>query len=232
MNPQTSATTVAWLAFVGAAGGGVLWLFGSKFSRSLVTLVAVAIGAAICLNIPRWFDLPIGSWATAVGGALILGIAGYTLHTLWAGLGLALLLGIWGIAGTWIGYGLTGWTAPPRPAEISTVQYAIALWDALPVQMRQVAPMMAGFGVLGGLTLGIVWSRLAVIVLHSLLGATLMVGLGLIAMELGRPTMLRIVPVNTYSQAGTFVGLVLFGVLVQWRLSTTPKKAGGGDDAE
>jgi hypothetical protein len=73
--------------------GVILWLLGACFSRSLITLAAVAIGTWLGLHVPRWFGISAGTWATAVGGALIFGVSGYIfhntvvrfgLHSLWA----------------------------------------------------------------------------------------------------------------------------------------------------
>src|SRR5881394_1577497 len=86
---------VAAISIVGVIAGLVLWLIGARFSRSIVTLIAVSIGALVGLRLPAWFSVPVGAWATAIGGALLLGISGYALHRMWVGAGLAFLLALW-----------------------------------------------------------------------------------------------------------------------------------------
>src|SRR5206468_9593604 len=90
------ATLTAWLgryallaALVGSAAGFVLWLAGSRFSRSLVTLLAVTVGAVLGMHLPGWFDWPIEGMGLAVGGAMVLGLSGFLLHNTWVGLSLS-----------------------------------------------------------------------------------------------------------------------------------------------
>src|SRR5947207_3042432 len=87
----------ALVALAGALIGGVLWLCGSRFSRSLITLLGVAVGASLGLRVPQWTGAPLSNWATAMGGAVILGASGFVFHRLWIGIALAIIL--------------TGWTA-------------------------------------------------------------------------------------------------------------------------
>ena len=65
---------VAAISIGGVLAGLIMWLVGARFSRSIVTLIAVSIGALLGLRMPHWFSVPLGAWATAVGGALLLGI--------------------------------------------------------------------------------------------------------------------------------------------------------------
>src|SRR4051812_2956990 len=68
------------IAVAGAVLGGILWLGGSRFSRTLMTLISVFVGALVGLQVPHWFPLGLEGWATAVLGALVLGISGYSMH--------------------------------------------------------------------------------------------------------------------------------------------------------
>jgi hypothetical protein len=90
-----SGWLVAAMSIAGVLCGLVLWLVGARFSRGIVTLIAVSIGALVGLRLPAWFAVPLGAWATAVGGALLLGITGYALHRMWVRAGLAFLLALW-----------------------------------------------------------------------------------------------------------------------------------------
>src|SRR5215211_6632961 len=93
--PKEINSLALMIAVAGAFLGGILWLGGSRFSRTLVTLISVSTGALIGLQFPKWFALGLEGWATAVLGALLFGISGYALHKVWVGLGLGLVLAGW-----------------------------------------------------------------------------------------------------------------------------------------
>ena len=80
---------------VGVVAGAAFWLAGVRVNRSLLTLVAVALGTGVGLRLPRWFGWPIDSWATGVGGALVLGVSAYVYPRLWTGLAFGGLLAVW-----------------------------------------------------------------------------------------------------------------------------------------
>src|SRR5947209_12518319 len=74
--PKELGTLALVLAVAGAVAGVGLWLVGSRFSRSLVTLLLVSVGGWTGLFFPRWFGWAIDGWAPAVGLAVVLGAAG------------------------------------------------------------------------------------------------------------------------------------------------------------
>src|SRR5580765_7333399 len=57
-------------AFAGSAVGAVLWLAGSRFSRSLVTLLAVSVGAVVGMHLPGWMGWSVDAMGVAFCGAL------------------------------------------------------------------------------------------------------------------------------------------------------------------
>src|SRR5882757_2471420 len=91
---QISSMTLA-IAIAGAALGLILWLSGSRFNRTIITLISVSGGALIGLQMPGWFGWRLDGWATAVLGALALGISGYVLPKVWVGVGLGAVWAIW-----------------------------------------------------------------------------------------------------------------------------------------
>jgi hypothetical protein len=74
------------IALALAGFGLILWLTGAAWSRSLVTLILVAMGTWIGMRLPEWCGWHIDGMATAFGGAIALGAAGYVLHRWWIGL--------------------------------------------------------------------------------------------------------------------------------------------------
>jgi len=211
---------VAAMSICGVLSGLVLWLVGAKFSRGIITLIAVSIGALIGLRMPHWFSVPLGAWATAIGGALLLGITGYSLHRMWVGAGLSLLLALWAGILVWNIYcsGRVG-TFPDRVAGMGIDEYWTQVWNGLPRDFRRIAPFLTGLGIVFGVVVSIFWSRAASVMLYSILGVSMLMIMGMLGLAISRPQLLGILPSQTGSQIATFGGMVLFGALVQWRTS-------------
>lgn len=220
---EEAGATITLILAAGALIGGALWLLGGRFSRSLITLLSVAIGAFIGLRLPGWMGLSVRGSATAVGGALILGLSGFVWHRLWIGVGLALTLMLWMSVATWSAYGvgqLSDVIAPPHAAH--TTNSLPQIWQALPPEVQRAGPFFCGIALVSALGMAILWPRAAMFTLYSLLGVTMITVLGISALELARPQMLSIVPTRGSSQAAVLAGMVLFGAIVQWRLTPTP----------
>ena len=86
----------------GAVVGAVLWLAGARFSRTLVGLVTVSLGAFLGMEMPRYFGWGVSGAGPAVGMALILGLSGYIMHRFWIGVGLGTVLAAWAFLATWV----------------------------------------------------------------------------------------------------------------------------------
>ena len=215
-------------ALVGSAAGFILWLAGSRFSRSLVTLLAVSVGAAIGMHLPRWFNWPIEGMGLAVGCAMVLGLSGFLLHNTWVGLSLSGLLALW--SGT-VAWALAGGGAPFRvqwpeidpAADASTVLASI--WRAMPGELPWVMPCAVAGALVTAVILTVVWPKLARVLAYSLAGLSLLVVAGLWAMRMSQPQWLAMLPRDLPTQAAGMLALVSVGVLIQWRL--TPGRAGG-----
>jgi hypothetical protein len=218
--PYEPGSRVALVAGAGALVGLVLWLAGSRFSRSIVTLLSVAGGAFAGLQLPRQMELPVGGWATAVGGALVLGLIGYALHRLWIGSLLALLLGGWALIVSFILHGETlPIPLPGRPAGEPMPVYLMHLWTAFSPNVQRVLPLACGLAMVAGLALAVLWERLTAFVFYSLLGTSLIAGMGVLSLEIARPQLLRLIPGTTTAQLITLAGMTLFGIVVQWRMA-------------
>jgi hypothetical protein len=220
-----------FITVVVAAAGTVLWLAGARFSRSLVTLTTVTVGAAIGLQLPRWLGLPIGTWATAIAGALAFGVAGWGMHKTWVGAGLGVVMAFWGIAIAWIVFGPANEYAWPTPGQDAAfLDHLGIIWTSFPASFRWAGPLGFVLGVMTGAAVAWKHKKFTPMLLYSMLGVTLMIIFGISAMEAGMPTMLAIVPSQRSVQVATLVLMVAFGTAVQYRWSARP--AAGDDGGE
>jgi hypothetical protein len=212
-----SGWLVAAMSIGGVLAGLIMWLVGARFSRSIVTLIAVSIGALIGLRMPHWFSVPLGAWATAVGGALLLGITGYALHRMWVGAGLAVLLALWAGILVWNIYcsGRVG-TFPDRVAGMGIDEYWTQVWNSLPRDFRRITPFLCGLAVIFGVTVSVFWSRTAAVLLYSVLGVSVLMIMGMMGIAISKPSLLGVLPSQTGAQIATFGGMVFFGAIVQW----------------
>src|SRR5688500_12366530 len=186
-----SGWLVAAMAIDGVLAGVCLGLIGARFSRSIVTLIAVSIGALVGLRMPSWFAIPIGTWATAIGGALVLGVAGYALHRMWVGAGLSFLLAIWAGVMVWNVYGTGNFsTFPQRVAGMGIGEYWMGVWDSLPADFRRICPILSSMAIVGGIIISFFWSRTAAVLLYSFMGVSLLSIMGKLGIAISSPNLL------------------------------------------
>ncbi len=225
--PREAGQTVLVTACIGAVIGAGLWLTGARFSRAIITLAAVALGGALGMALPRWMSWNVHSMAAAVGGAVVLGMSGFVLHGAWVGVALGLLLACWGALGTWIfcGGGASEWTWPSSDAAATPVSFARDVWAQLPDHVRAVMPYSCAAGMLSGFLCALLWPRVAVVLLYSASGASVLLAMGLTAMHYGRPQWITMVPAQTWIQLMTLIGIVLFGAIVQWQSAPSQPSA-------
>jgi hypothetical protein len=216
--PQQINSLALAIAIAGAVLGGILWLGGSRFSRTLMTLISVSTGGLIGLEMPRWFSLGVEGWATAVLGALVLGISGYVLHKLWVGLGLGLVLAVWAAIGTFMVCADAKGFAWPVSAEGASVpSHLLDLWNALTPDARRLLPFACCAGLLIGICATMLWPRFGVVLLYSTAGISLLVGMGTTALNSAKREWLSVIPSQTSSQVIVLLCMVAFGAVLQWR---------------
>lgn len=221
--PDDPGTSGLMIALTGSLIGAAIWLLGARFSRPIVTLLTVLLGAAIGQNLPEWLGWTISGAGPAVVLSLVLGVTGYVMHGMWVGIGLGTVLSGWAALACWIGFkGAATWSWPAVEAEATLASYASAVWQALPPDVARVLPYGCATAMISGLAMAILWPRFSLLLGWSCAGATLLAGMGLAAVDYGQPEWLTQIPPETWIQTSVLGGLVTLGMLIQWKLAPTP----------
>jgi hypothetical protein len=211
------------VAIIGSLIGAIVWLLGARFSRTIITLVTVLLGAAVGMRLPQWCGWSVSGEGTAVGGALGLGVTGYAMHRMWVGFGLGTVLCAWATMACWIGFrNGAAWTWPAWGTDTTIESYAVSLWQALPPDVARILPYACAMAMISGLAMAIIWPKTTLILAWSLIGATLLVSMGVAAVEYGQPQWLLKIPSPTWAQATLLGAIVSVGALVQWKLGPKP----------
>jgi len=214
--PHQMGELALWMAMAGVALGAGLWLAGTCFSRSIITLLLVAIGSFAGKRLPGWMGWSIDPMATAVGGAILLGISGYLLHQYWVGIGLGLVLAAWTALLTWKNSGqgvswreMEGWSS-------ARLMLSFAVW---------------GMGI-SGIAAAWLWPKVGQSLFYSITGLTMVLAMALTIAQLGRAGWLQWVPAGKWAQYSSMASLVLVGVAVQWRLGSGSAKSSPSGEQE
>src|SRR5215210_483453 len=161
-------------ALIGTAMGALLWLLGARFSRPLITLLAVSIGAVVGRALPGWMNWNVNTMAASVGGAVALGMSGFVMHRVWVGLGLGLLLACWAAIGVWLFAAAGAELAWPAVDATTTLQsFGQGVCQNLPDKVRMLLPYACGGAMISGFLSSLLWPRVAVVSLYSALGTSL-----------------------------------------------------------
>lgn len=220
------------VAFAGTAVGTVLWLAGSRFSRPLVTLLAVSLGAVLGVHAPRWFGWSVDSMGVAFLGALALGLTGYLLHTTWIGLGLSLVLALWMGVAAWLTVGggePLRWPAVNLAADVEVILSDI--WRSLPGDLPRVMPLAVAGALAGGIVITVLSPKLGRVLTYTMVGLSILVVMGVTAMRMSRPDWLVVLPRSFPTQAALLLGMVMVGVLTQWRQTPVGRPGAAGGSA-
>jgi hypothetical protein len=216
--PLQPGTITMIVALLGCIIGLALWIAGARFSQSILTLAAVALGTAIGLKLPLWCNWSIDPMAPAVVGAIALGISAYTLHRLWVGLWLGAILMLWSALVFWAMRGAEFHWRWPRYDPVQTLpQYLADLWQNVPESLHQYMGVCAAAALLVGISAVWLWPRIGVSLLWSAAGISLLLPTAATALSRFDPTALRHLPRENSAQLGLLAALVAAGTLLQWR---------------
>jgi hypothetical protein len=218
--PQEVSPFALYTLLATLCAGGVLWAAGAMFSRYVVTLLTVLLGAVAGMLLPRTVGWEISGAGPAVGGAVLLGVSGFILHGLWMGILLGLVLSLWVAMVTWISAGtsvsidLAGYSR-----STSLPAWCVDLWTGLPPTITRILPYSTATALVSGLACAIMWTRFTTAFAWSMVGATMMAGAGLAAARVGKPELIEQYLPQPAMQVAAMLGIVLIGVILQWKLA-------------
>lgn len=200
--------------------GVVLWLCGARFSRAILSLVAVAAGTVIGMRLPGWRGWQIDGMGLAVGGAIVLGSGAFLFHRTCIGAVLGAGLMLWAGAGVWIFMaGNVYWNWRYARWNGDMVEYCQSAWRMLPASVSHVFPLACFVGLAAGITLAAFLPKASKVLAHSLIGVTLLVIMGTVVSSTAHPQWLSALPGSMAAQGLVLILLVLIGVAIQWRLT-------------
>ena len=226
--PQTlSAGGAAACAGI-ALAGTALWLLGAAWARPIATLCAVAAGGIAGIILPRCMGWPINTMATAVVGAIVLGLTGWLGHRLWVGLILGVVLSAWAALGTWIvlrgDYAWEWMNIPNGMIDYDMLGAARAMWEHVEEPVRGALPYAAATAMVAALSMTLLFRRIGSVLSFSIAGMTLLVLAMLTLLANRQPGWLQVMPVQPAAEIGILTGAVLLGALIQWQLLPTARE--------
>lgn len=233
--PEQASSTAVVVLWICAAVGAVLWVAGATFSRWVMTLLTVLLGASIGMQMPKWFGWNISGAGPAVGMAVILGVSGFAVAAGWVGAMLGIVLALWAAFVTWMCVGDAQPMIVPAINEYTTLaSYAQETWYALPPRVARFLPYTSAAAMVTALACTILWTRLTTVLAWSLTGVTMLAGCGLAAVAYARPQWLAERVPGTPVQIGILVLMLLMGMAIQWKLTArrAPKGRPHSDASE
>jgi hypothetical protein len=93
-------------------------------------------------------------------------------------------------------------------------------------------PYAAAAAAVTGLAMTILWPRFSTLLAWSLIGVSMLVGLGSAVVDYLQPQWIRAIPPQTWAQCLILAMLIAVGLLVQWRTEMLSTSEAGGDDSK
>jgi hypothetical protein len=227
--PKEVGSLMIALAIAGTLIGAALWLIGGRFSRSLITLVLVSAGGWVGLYLPTWCGWAIDGWVVAIGLAVAAGASGFFMHRLWVAVGFGLVLTAWTALAVWLLMKHDGtWAFPKLESPFVPAVFGKALWQSVPPAIQQVLPYACGMALVSGFSAALLWPRLGLVLLYSMAGVTIFLGLGMCLINAQRPQWIRSMPATWSSQLLILSAMVGFGAVLQWNIAPSKKSGSSG----
>ncbi len=225
--PHQTGTITMIVAVIGCIFGLALWIAGARFSRSILTLAAVALGTICRIEAPALVQMVDRSdGAAPVGIAVVLGVSAYVFHRIWVGAWLGTILTLWSALVLWAMRGHAfKWRWPQYNPAQTLPQYFQDLWQNVPESLHECLAFCAIAALLIGISAAWLWPRIGVALLWSAAGVSLLLPTAATAISLFDPTAFRHLPRQNSSQMALLLGLLAAGALFQWRMIAAVQSA-------
>lgn len=210
-----SSLQVTMIAGSVAVAGAVLWLYGNALSRGLITLALVAIGTVAGLLVPDVMEWQVQSSATAMGGAVALGVSGFMLHHLFRSALLAMAAAGWVLVIAALAQGVDAHALVIAAQSRDIGAIGVALEQAVPAMHDTAVRLAAALAALGGVTLSLLRPRTGGVITWVLTGGAIMLAGTTVAMLVHHPHIPLQVGGSPLLQAGLIGTLLLGGIMIQ-----------------
>lgn len=209
--------TLHWIWWLSIAlAGAMVYLLGARFSRGLVTLALVTLGAFLGKLIPPALGTHIDPAAGCIVGALVLGVLAFVFHRFLIAWSLGLLTGLCVVLGLFV-HATTpaAWTWPSLSHGLSPALELCAAQLGTDTVQRMAA--LGGIASLAATALAFVFPRIGLCLFWSLLGLMLMLTslLGYSAAHTS-DLLTSLSARDTQTQLIALAALLLTGFVIQW----------------
>ena len=222
-------TTLLAVVLTGSMLGAATLLLGGLRSRFMMCLLLLVGGTLAGHSVPEWFGLRIEPNATAILGAIVMGILGFAFHRVWVAIGLGMMLG--GLAGVILWFKLDAgrlFHAPAAEQGMTVASYVLLCWDQAPPIFKAKLPVVGAAAGLAGLVVGMLLNRVGTAFFYSILGTSILFLSLLFGEASGQmPTASYLLPEVSEMRVVLFAGFVLLGTMVHLATMPRPLPAGG-----
>ena len=122
------------------------------------------------------------------------------------------------------------WPAVNLSANVEVVLADV--WRSLPGDLPRIMPLAVGAALLCGVAITVFSPKLGRVLTYTMVGLSILFVMGVTALRMSRPDWLVMFPRSFPTQAAILLGMVLIGVMIQWRLTPAGGLAGGGGGAK
>ena len=222
-------TVLLAVVLTGSMLGAATLLLGGLRSRFMMCLLLLVAGTIAGHSVPQWFGLRIEPNATAILGAIVMGILGFAFHRLWVALGLGLMVA--GLAGVMLWFNLDAgrlFHAPAAEQGMTVASYMQLCWEQAPPVFKAKTPLVCAAAGLAGLVVGLLLTRLGTALFYSIMGTSILFLSLLFGEASGQmPTASYLLPEVSEMRVVLFAGFVLLGTLVHLATMPRPLSAAG-----
>ncbi len=220
-------TLLLAIVLTGTIIGAATLLLGGLRSRFMICLLMLVVGTLIGHSAPQWFGLRVEPNATAILGAIVMGILGFAFHRVWVAICLGLVVA--GLAAVILWFNLDAgrsFQAPAAEHGMSVSAYLRLCWEHFPAAYRASVPVVCVPVCVAGFAVGLLLNRLGTALLYSILGTSIMF-LCLLFGEASEqmPATSYLLPGLTELRVVLFAGFVILGTLVHLATMPRPRNA-------